>query len=225
MKREVTLVDCSDDSSFEESVELAPTCPICGVAISPEVLHGAMVPSDKPGESKIYILNFCNKCCKCFISSHYEDTKNSGYSLENSAPTVFVEHHFPETVCNLSPDFVSIYNESLRAEIQGMTSICGMGYRKALEFLIKDYAIHLIPNETEFIKSATLAQTIKKYISDEKIRSLATASSWIGNDETHYIRKHQDYGIKELKSFIMTASAFIDYNLSYEEARKLIKNQ
>ena len=35
--------------------------------------------------------------------------------------------------------FLTIYNQSLSAEDNNLDQIAGIGYRKALEFLIKDY--------------------------------------------------------------------------------------
>lgn len=74
-----------------------------------------------------------------------------------------------------------------------------MGYRKSLEFLIKDYAIAFHPDkETDIVKSQ-LSPCINEYIDNKRIKSLATASAWIGNDETHYTRKHEDYNVEHLK--------------------------
>mgnify|MGYP000858501655 CR=1 FL=1 len=53
---------------------------------------------------------------------------------------------------------------------------------------------------------------------DEKIKNLATASTWIGNDETHYIRKHVDKDIQDMKQFIHALLYFIEYQLTVEEA-------
>ena len=114
---------------------------------------------------------------------------------------------FSDNIKSLSPDFCKIYNESYRAEQQGLTEICGMGYRKALEFLIKDYAISLNPNNSEEIKRKMLGQCINDYMENDKLKALARASSWLGNDETHYVRQNIDYSLKDLKNFI---SATVD---------------
>lgn len=225
MKESVRLIVYSSQSNTTESVELASSCPICGVSLSPDVLYGELIDYDNEEDNKVFILNFCPNCDECFISRHVYDIENDGYTISSSAPIKYAKHIFSDGIKKISPNFVSIYNESLLAESQEMTSICGMGYRKALEFLVKDYAIHLNkdnPKEIESIKVMSLSQCIQKYINNPKIKSLSTASAWIGNDETHYIRKHKDYGLKQLKTFITAMAAFIDYELSCEEAEALL---
>lgn len=227
MKEPITLISYSDNTSSNANVEFASSCPLCGIALSPDVLYGALIDYDDESKNKVFLLNYCPKCEECFISRHVYDTEDDGYLFESSAPLTTIRHDFPDTIKKISPDFVSIYNESLQAEAQGMTSICGMGYRKSLEFLVKDYAIHLntdTPKEIDKIKSMPLSACIQKYVDTPKIKTLATASAWLGNDETHYVRKHKDYGLKQLKTFVSAVSAFIDYNLSCEEAESLLEN-
>ena len=71
---------------------------------------------------------------------------------------------FPKLIQKLSPDFCEIYNQAYIAQQQGSTKISGIGYRKALEFLVKDYVIFLNPNESVNIKSFNLSSCISKYI-------------------------------------------------------------
>src|SRR3989442_12039733 len=47
---------------------------------------------------------------------------------------------FDVLIQNLSPTFCKIYTESTVVERDGLLQVCGVGYGKALEFLIKDYA-------------------------------------------------------------------------------------
>lgn len=97
-----------------------------------------------------------------------------------------------------------------------------MGYRKALEFLVKDYAISINPDKVHEISHTALSPCINKFIDSDRIKALATASAWLGNDETHYCRKHDEYTLKHLKAFISAAVSFIDSELAYQEARQLL---
>lgn len=97
-----------------------------------------------------------------------------------------------------------------------------MGYRKALEFLVKDYSISLHPDSAEEIKSAPLGECIKLYIDNARIEKLAKASTWLGNDETHYIRKHEEYSVENLKAFIRALTSFIASDLAVADAESLI---
>lgn len=123
----------------------------------------------------------------------------------------------------VSEDFVKIYTQSHKAEQLGFDKICGMGYRKALEFLVKDFAINLHPKEVEKIKKQTLAQCIENFIDSPKIKTLSKASAWIGNDETHYCRQHEDYNIDHLKAFINAIVSYINSELELKKAEQLVR--
>ncbi len=118
--------------------------------------------------------------------------------------------------------FVKIYNQAEISENSGCLEICGLGYRKALEFLVKDYAIKFNPDDEESIKKQMLSPCINHYIDNPRIKTLATASAWIGNDETHYIRKHDDYDLHHLKTFIAALVSHIDSEFSYLKAVNLL---
>ena len=131
---------------------------------------------------------------------------------------------FSKNVSLLSPKFVEVYHQAESAEASKLTELCGIGYRKALEFLVKDYAISSHPEHKEQIESSLLSKCITDYIDNEKIKTLAKASAWIGNDETHYVRKHQDYNVHDLKRFIKATVAYIEYELSFAEAFDFLNN-
>ena len=128
---------------------------------------------------------------------------------------------FPQQLKQLSPQFVKIYNQAELAENTGLTEICGIGYRKALEFLIKDYAIHKKPDASEEIKNKPLVKCIEQYIDSNSIITLAKRSAWIGNDETHYVRKHEELDFTDMKTFIEAAQYFISMDLVVEKAASI----
>ena len=83
-----------------------------------------------------------------------------------------------------------------------MFEICGVGFRKALEFLIKDYAKFKNPEESEQIERKFLGKRIGDYIDDTRIKTVAKRAVWLGNDETHYVRKWEDKDLSDLKKLI-----------------------
>lgn len=120
---------------------------------------------------------------------------------------------FKETIERLSPSFVRIYNQAKSAEDMGLHEICGIGYRKALEFLIKDYAKSKYPEkneEREKIEKKPLKQCIDTYIEHQQIKSCATGAVYLANDETHYIRKWENKDITHLKQLIELTISWID---------------
>lgn len=63
--------------------------------------------------------------------------------------------------------------------------------------------------------------TIRRFASD-KIVKLATAATWLGNDQVHLITKHPEYDIEQLKSFILALCQYIEYETLIEKATLLL---
>lgn len=97
------------------------------------------------------------------------------------------------SVLKNSPRFVEICNQAEKAELLGLNEICGMGYRKALEVLIKDFFINY--KKQPEVASLWLDKAIKK-IEDPDIERIANACKELGNDAAHYEVKydHQPVG-------------------------------
>lgn len=114
---------------------------------------------------------------------------------------------FSDYISNISPKFCEIYRESSIAEQNGLNHICGVGYRKALEYLVKDFILSRI-SETEsekrkaILEEYSLQRLINEYIEDERVKRIARHAWWLGNDETHYTRKWAEKGLPELKTLI-----------------------
>lgn len=217
-----------DGSSYRIVCEYPKKCPICNKSISPDNKM-EFVNKDI---NMVSILFGCPSCGKGFVS-HYsiEDNEimNGSYKhrkleLINSYPKIPDKYQFDECIKKLSPEFCNIYNEARAAEFYDLNSIAGMGYRKALEFLIKDYSISKKPNGKEKIKNMNLSQVIDEYIDGAKLHSLAKASAWIGNDETHYTKKIEDRDVNDLKRFITSAVAYITYDLTADEAFEMVNS-
>ena len=69
-----------------------------------------------------------------------------------------------------------------------------------------------------------LAACIKKYIDNTNINTLAKKAAWIGNDETHYVRKHSDRDISDLKKFIDAMVYFVAMILITEDAESITRS-
>ncbi|MCI8957237.1 MAG: DUF4145 domain-containing protein [Eubacterium sp.] len=222
MNKSVTIYHSSDNSKTTETVDVISFCPRCGISLLPETIYGFLVEETDECKNRLYLLNFCAHCEEGFISRHIYDDTDDIYIHDSSAPMCCPNTYFSDNIKKLSSNFVKIFNDSSLAETIGLTSICGMGYRKSLEFLIKDYAISRQPQNTKNISSASLSQCIEQYISDDRLKALAKASAWLGNDETHYTKKHVNYGIHELKAFITALVTFIDAELACQDAETLL---
>ncbi len=215
-----------DSNKTNVACEYPNKCPICNNGITPDNISNYF----NQQQQIVYIFFYCPSCGKCFISNYNftgSDEIINNYtwhqiSLINSYPTIPSQIDFESYIKDLSPTFCDIYNQANSAEVYGLNQIAGMGYRKALEFLIKDYCIYKHPDKAEKIKSQLLGQVINDYVAGDKIKALSKVSAWIGNDETHYIRKFENKDITDLKRFITATVAFITYDLTSDEADELI---
>ncbi len=203
-------------------------CPLCHKSFSPLPLFACVyeLPNSHTNASVVF---FCRDCSSPFIG-HYRisnTSANSNSITYNSAtflsiePIKFIKKSFDSRINDLSPQFVKIYNQALAAETSGLDEIAGLGYRKALEFLIKDFSNHEHPDEEDKIKSMPLSACIKDYIDAPNIKTLATRSTWIGNDEAHYIRKQEDRDVNDMKAFITATVYFISMILITEDAESM----
>lgn len=214
-------------------VILPTKCPCCGRVLATDIIPVVAVNNikdEKQTDCKVISIYRCTSCNDFFVicSKNYYDSGLFNYededaecSVENiyTYPFDELKTEFEANISKLSPDFIKIYHESELAEKQGLSSICGMGYRRALEFLIRDYCVHFHPDEVDKIDSKPLAKKITDYIIDSDIKCLAERAVWIGNDNTHVINKHPDSTIDDMKAFINVAIAKIHAELVVESAK------
>src|SRR5690554_5943536 len=109
--------------------------------------------------------------------------------------------------------FSQIYNAAYFAEQNNLLEICGVGYRKSLEFLIKDYLITLFPDKEELIKKNTISNCINEFVEDVRLKSAASWAIWLENDQTHYEKKWSDKDLKDLITLIKVTMNWIELEI------------
>ena len=207
-------------------VEQITQCPRCNGAIAPLYMGGSFkrysYNYEKVARIEIYL--FCPNCEHSFIGTYFANCTSGKYSdadIKAVEPLVPVKQAFNSNIEKLSPQFVEIYNQALAAESYGLNEIAGLGYRKALEFLVKDFSVCFNPDDTETIKSMPLSSCVRKYIDDDGIKSLVEKATWLGNDEAHYVRKHIDRDTNDMKTFIAASVHLISLKLVIEDAKSM----
>lgn len=205
-------------------INLPEECPICKSTIVPKLMH-IMRSCDMFGDSSEgAVASFgCPSCHELFVVQYGAVSgKPCSFEFQKVGPVYPKKKSFDPVLDDISPMFIEIYNQALAAETYGLNHIAGMGYRKSLEFLIKDYAKILDPEASEEIEKMMLSPCIKKYIDLPKIKATATASVWLGNDETHYIRKFTDKDVNDLKRLINSCVYWILADRDADEASSMI---
>jgi len=195
-------------------------CPLCHVSVTP-MDQGASVSFERGGLPCVERLLRCpsQKCLRLFIARYFRtQPQTTTYFLHSCVPVEVKSITQSATISKVSPDFCCIYGEAYKAEQYGLPLVAGPGYRKALEFLIKDYIIGQL-KETDAAKLAVekakvektlLGTCIRDYVKSDQIKEIAKRAAWLGNDETHYIRKWGDKDLKDLKKLISLTLHWIE---------------
>jgi hypothetical protein len=195
-------------------------CPKCLRGIDPRFRFGYVF-----NKIKADLIYQCPRqdCRELFIarySANAPGNSDSIYRLRYLAPQLHHDRQFSEDILSASSDFVRIFNQAHQAEELGLADIAGPGYRKALEFLIKDYSILNNPQASEAIKQKQLSSVINNYVTDANIKSTSKRAAWLGNDETHYYRKWEDKDIQDLKILIELTVRWIESELLTRQYEK-----
>lgn len=193
--KEIRFIETEEEefNLKQQYSRLPDHCPMCRKSLIPEYVL-QYYKSDY--EQEVICICPNNDCGSLFIATFMAG------NFVNLKPYTKEDREFTEEISTLSPDFIEIYNQAHHAEQEGLSMICGVGYRKSLEYLIKDFAISENPNENDKIQSMPFMQCVNQYIKHEDIRDMTIRAVWLGNDETHYFRKWQDKDLQDLKSLI-----------------------
>lgn len=177
------------------------------------------------------IVTACPFCSN--TSFHYLeliDTGVNGHSFlkiyRSEPPMQNFSLDLPKNIQDDFKEFSEIYTQSITAEDNGLDQLAGMGLRKSIEFLVTDYLIQYPVDgvSEEWLKDpkTMLSEKISK-IEKKRTRDIAKAITYLGNDETHYTRRHPEYDIQSIKLFIKALISDIENEIAYQEVEKLIK--
>lgn len=226
MIKSITIED------MPRNIDLPSICPYCNQGGTPDVLASCFSKtkeySSAPFTQGTVIIDTINLILKCTTCEHNFFTEYFYISKFNTWKNVGIFPHarpqldLPEKIGEYFPNFYEIYKQASIAESQKLDYISGMAYRKAIEYLVKHYLIEILPDEKDAILKESLSVSIKR-IEHPKIKVLATAATWLGNDQTHIIQKHEDYGVQDIKSFTIALCHLIISEKVADEALALIQ--
>lgn len=219
-------IRCKNNQGEESSLTLiheAVKCPSCQTLMQPDALYACR------SRLGVFVFARCsNHNCESPLICEYmptEERLSNGY-IPYTFSSVFREagvenKTFSSIISEISPSFVRIYNQAYTAQQLSLSDICGVGYRKAIEFLIKDYIISKLSDKDakEKIKKKLLMQCIEQDIDDAKIKAIASRATWLGNDETHYVRRWEEKDVNALCTLIDLTIHWIESEI--ESARLL----
>lgn len=201
------------NSYFEEP----NICPHCHVVNEPELKHFEWTTSLENEHQLISLWRCTNKKCERKFPVLYEHIGGNNYDLVRFLDGLPKGPDWPKPIEDLKSGktedkpaegkepiqtrFIKTYLQSLIAESEGLDEIAGMGYRKAIEYLVKDWAIQENPSESDSINGLWLSAVIDKYY-DGDLKGILERATWLGNDQAHYNKLFEEYDIDILKELI-----------------------
>lgn len=216
----VDILNIKDSSNFE--IDRYPDeCPFCHKSVHPKLVLGVYRKVEfHSAELEVIFRCPSDECQHIFICyyserSHYGSQRN--FFLVQVMFGNLKALMFGEDIKKISESYCKIYSESFAAEQWGLKDICGGGYRKSLEFLIKDYLIKVKKKNVDTIKNKFLGKCIDEDIDNPRIKDVAKRAAWLGNDETHFFRRWEDKDISNLKDLITLTVNWIESEILTEK--------
>ncbi len=172
-------------------------CPHCGISCDGRVMshhHYAL-----NNLSIVFFIFQCTSCNKLFTATYrVEDRKSTFCGMTPQNISSFSDSLIEQT----SPRFIETYNQALRARDNGDLNLAAIGYRTAIEILVKDYAINELQKPREEVVKKKLFPAIKEYLSKTAFVNTADVIRILGNDHTHYERKYPDLDFNLLQEYM-----------------------
>lgn len=215
-------------------IDLPETCPFCQKEIVPDLISSFKADIG-PGQGirSVYLALQCPSCKNVFFArylcnrmempfpSHDDDMpSNTGYYLMETIGGSGVKQKFSKEIESLSPRFVSIFRQADAARQEGRKDVAGIGFRYSFEILIKDYLISLDPDKKDTISKTPLGDCVSKLDPDIFDKELFKDTVWLGNDFAHYVSKHPEMDIHELRDAIMSCVEKIDRHIKDQNLKK-----
>lgn len=189
-----TFIEQQMERAMEFEINVEDECPIChyGIDMSQDLYRNYHDIHSDDLEFNIFTIHCCQHCHNGFVVRHHMRVVD-GVIVEESQmlfPSEIKELFNDIEISSISPRFCDIYNQCHIAKNNNLTYLYGMGYRKAIEYLVKDYAIKENPGEQAVIENKTLHNCIVDYFKNSEAKDALLACKWIGNDETHYVNNN-----------------------------------
>ncbi len=206
--------------NYKVEIKAPNICPHCHITINPRYLHSqeTLDTDDTPILITTWICTN-DSCNKIFLAIFKEVDDNlifarflNGFPKGPDWPKPIIDLKDGDSINAAKPTetrFIKTYLQSLVAENEGLDEIAGMGFRKAIEYLVKDWAIKNKPEDKEKIKNAWLGEIIKTYYTGD-LKDILERATWLGNDQAHYKKLFEEFDTTILKELIQLIMVELD---------------
>lgn len=225
--------ECINDSFFGKmqlmnanfEVQVSDKCPICHYGIDMS-MGNYLNYHDIHDDSKsfnIISIHSCPHCHNGFVIMHHMKVQGNKCAEESQSvyPTTAPNLQIDEDIRQISPDFYEIYNQCLIAKNDGLNQLYGMGFRKALEKLVTDFAIKQNENDANKILGMSLHNRIETYFKDSDAKTALMACKWLGNNETHYENCNDEQDLQLFEDLIEDTLYYIHRKIRHKQAEHI----
>ena len=184
--------------SYDMLIEKPLVCPLCGERNdpAPKENHVFAAAHNKP---YITIKYQCNTCLGIFLSTYDVDLNAKSATFGSFHPTLSVSYE-NQHLQDVSPRFIEVYKQSLTADNSGHFALAAIGYRSAVEFLIKDYLVKFRDVAEKDVVKLSLFDAAGKYLPQEMVNT-ADVVRILGRDYVHYDVRHPDIDFSVLRDY------------------------
>lgn len=213
MTKSETYIITLDGIKFE----IPYKCPHCNKEMTANIIMQSR-PIEIEQIQRIALLAKCNICNNFFALAYlfrYKYGKPETILIPYTySPTINLD--IPDNIKEISKDFEEIYTQSETAYQLNLNQIAGMGYRKSIEFLVKDFLIFLNTDDADRIINLTINKAIAE-IDNQKLQNLARMTNYLANDQVHIKTLHPTKDIDDLRDFLKNLVYLISFEISYHD--------
>jgi hypothetical protein len=207
-------------------------CPHCSKGIKANILE--LYSDSFDSIFYVYAICECPACNKKFFAeyNYHGYSGVEGFYHQSSTPVYYPTNKknilIEKEIEELSRNFVKTFQEAVMVEQLNLIDLAGLAYRRAFEFLIKDYVISLTPDkEEEIINDSSVSNIISNRIPETRefvqLKEISKRVWWLGSDYAHYKKHYIDKDILDLKQCIDIVKYQIVMNLRYNHQVASIK--
>lgn len=198
-------------STYRFTMKKPMLCPICSAFVDGSRLDSKLFSGI--GDSNMGFVKYrCPHCSKAYIVAYEYDTEAKTTTFRGFFPTA-TEVLESKLLIDLSPGFENYFNQAMRAEKAGDLELAAIGFRTALECLVKDYAITELQKDRNEVIQKKLFGAISEYLGERDLIAAADVVRILGNDYTHYERKYPQHDYELLKSYLQIFMKLVETKL------------
>ncbi len=175
------------------------TCPYCDTGTDAKLMDKAHFAFN--GEKLLIATCKCTACGKLFFFACLEKAEDIAPNICLFPNTTFTPYT-NDILSTISERFIDMYNQALQSEFAGNIELAAIGYRSALEILVKDFAIHELNKPSDEVIKKSLCNAIGEYLNQPDLVNTADVIRILGNDYTHYQRKYPQHDFDLLKAYM-----------------------